>query len=143
MSHRFTRSLALAALFGASCGPGEAPFPDAAAGDAPVREDAGRELPLGEGRPSVDGITRATLRDDETLTVTRVHFAPGAAEPLHTHAFELVVVPLVAGTVEWIVDGETTASLGPGEVQFVARDVPHQLINAGDEPFEVIAIAVK
>lgn len=89
------------------------------------------------------GITRTTLKDDAKVTVTRVHFAPGASEPLHTHPYDIVLVPVIAGPVDWTVDGRRVTRLGAGDVQFVARDVPHQLRNTGEGPFELIAIATK
>ena len=100
-------------------------------------------LPLGTGRPEIPGITRTTLKDDAKVTVTRVHFAPGASEPVHTHPYDIVLVPVVSGPVDWTVAGRRVTQLGVGDVQFVARDVPHQLRNAGQGPFELIAIATK
>ena len=100
-------------------------------------------LPLGTGRPDVAGITRTTLKDDAKVTVTRVHFAPGASEPVHTHPYDIVLVPVIAGPVDWIVAGRRVTPLGVGDVQFVPRDVAHQLRNTGPGPVEIIAIAAK
>lgn len=100
-------------------------------------------LPLGTGRPAVPGITRTTLKDDAKVTVTRVHFAPGASEPVHTHPYDIVLVTVIAGPVDWTVADRRVTQLGVGDVQFVARDVPHQLRNTGRGPFEMIAIAAK
>lgn len=86
-------------------------------------------------RPAVDGITRTTIRDDARVTVTRVHFAPGAAEPVHTHPFELMIVPVRDGAVTWVVGDRTTSRLEAGAVQFAPANVPHQLANTGGEPF--------
>jgi len=94
-------------------------------------------------RPAVDGITRTTLRDDAQMTVTRVHFAPGAAEPVHTHPFDIMVVPLQSGSVDLVLGEETIRGLGLGDVQFVPSGVSHQLANVGEVPFELIAIALK
>ncbi len=100
-------------------------------------------LPLGSGRPEVPGITRTTLKDDAKMTVTRVHFAPGASEPVHTHPYDIVLVPVLSGPVDWTVAGRRVTQLDAGDVQFVARDVAHQLRNTGQGPFELIAIATK
>ncbi len=100
-------------------------------------------FPLGAGRPEVPGITRTTLKDDAKVTVTRVHFAPGAGEPVHTHPYDIVLVPVIAGPVDWTVADKRVTALSVGDVQFVARDVPHQLRNTGRAPFEMIAIATK
>ena len=121
----------------------------ACGGDAPAEQEsppptaAPAELPLSAGRPQVEGITRTVLSDDEARTVNRVHFAPGAGEVPHTHAFELLVVPLMSGSVEWIVGDRRVERLAEGDVQFVPPGVTHQLRNPGTEAFEVAAIAVK
>ena len=54
-------------------------------------------VPLGQGRPETPGVTRTTLKDDAKSTVIRVHFKPGAAEPPHTHPYDIIIVPIVAG----------------------------------------------
>jgi quercetin dioxygenase-like cupin family protein len=121
-----------------ACG-GEAP----AAQESPAATAAPAELPLSAGRPEVEGITRTVLSDDEARTVNRVHFAPGAGEVPHTHAFELMVVPLMSGSVEWTVGDRRVETLAEGDVQFVPPGVTHQLRNPGTEAFEVVAIAIK
>jgi quercetin dioxygenase-like cupin family protein len=100
-------------------------------------------LPLGAGRPETAGITRTTLRDDAKVTVTRVHLNPNAAEPPHAHPVDVVLVPVTPGVVELVIGDRTITSIRPGEVQFVGRDVMHSLKNTGQQPFELIAIAVK
>jgi quercetin dioxygenase-like cupin family protein len=100
-------------------------------------------IPLGAGRPETPGITRTQLKDDEKSTVTRVHLIPGAAEPVHTHATDLILIPVTDGTVEWIVAGRKVTSFKPGEVQFVPKLTEHQLKNTGTKDFEAIAVAIK
>ena len=100
-------------------------------------------LPLGAGRPDVPGITRTTLKDDAKSTVTRVHFKPGAAEPPHTHPYDVIIVPVLAGTIEFTIGDKKVTAVKPGDVQFVPRDVTHQLKNSGKQDFELIAIALK
>jgi len=100
-------------------------------------------LPLGQGRPDVPGITRTTLKDDAKSTVTRVHFKPGAAEPQHTHPYDVIIVPVLAGTIDFTIGGKKVTAVKSGDVQFVPRDVTHQLTNTGTQDFELIAIALK
>ena len=94
-------------------------------------------------RPAVEGITRATLKDDARLTVTRVQFAPDAAEPVHTHPYDIMVVPLQDGAAELVIGEERKAFLSEGDVQFIPKDVPHQLVNKSGSPFVIIAVAIK
>ena len=100
-------------------------------------------LPLGQGRPEVPGITRTTLKDDAKSTVTRVHFKPGAAEPPHTHPYDVIIVPVIAATIQFTIGDRKVTAVKSGDVQFIPRDVTHQLMNTGKQDFELIAIALK
>ena len=100
-------------------------------------------LPLGTGRPDVEGIKRTVLKDDAKVTVTRVVFEPNAAEPPHTHPTDVILVPVVAGSVEFALAETRITSLKAGEVQFVPRRVVHSVKNTGKQPFELIAITIK
>ena len=100
-------------------------------------------LPLGQGRPEVSGITRTTLKDDAKSTVTRVHFKPGAGEPPHTHPYDVILVPVLAATIDFTVGDKKVTAVKAGDVQFVPREVTHQLMNTGKQDFELIAIALK
>ena len=100
-------------------------------------------LPLGQGRPETAGITRTVLKDDAKSTVTRVQFKPGAAEPPHTHPYDVILVPVVAGTVDVTIGDKKLTAVKSGDVQFVPRDVTHQVMNTGKQDFELIAIALK
>lgn len=100
-------------------------------------------VPLGAGRPDIEGIKRTQIKDDATVTVTRVHFDPGAAEPPHTHATDVILVPILTGSVDFTNGGAKVTALRPGDVQFVTKNVTHALKNTGTQPFELIAIAIK
>jgi mannose-6-phosphate isomerase-like protein (cupin superfamily) len=52
-------------------------------------------------------------------------------------------VPAMAGTIEFIIGGTKVTAVKPGDVQFIPRDVTHQLMNTGKQDFELIAIALK
>src|SRR4051794_7367761 len=109
-----------------------------------VAQSKAPSLPLGAGRPEVAGITRTTLKDDAKATVTRVHFKPGAAEPPHTHPYDVILVPDLDGTIDLAVEGgKTLTSVKSGEVQFVPKNTVHHLKNTGQRDFELIAIALK
>src|SRR5262249_7983906 len=66
--------------------------------------------PLGQGRPDVPGIPRTSLKEDAKTAVTRVHFAPGAEEPPHTHPYDVILVPVLEGTVEFKLAGKPTVT---------------------------------
>jgi quercetin dioxygenase-like cupin family protein len=101
-------------------------------------------LPIGAGRPDVQGITRTILKDDAKVAVTRVRFDPGAGEQPHTHPTDIMIVPVVSGAVEFMMAPSTKlTSLKAGEVQFVPKEVIHYVKNTGTQPFELIAVTIK
>jgi quercetin dioxygenase-like cupin family protein len=112
-------------------------------GTAASSQTPAPSLPLGQGRPETPGITRTTLKDDAKAAVTRVQFKPGAAEPPHTHPYDVILVPVVAGSVTITIGSQKMTAVKAGEVQFVARDVTHAVANTSSQDFELIAIALK
>ena len=82
--------------------------------------------------------------DDETVTITRWDFAPGAATGWHTHAWPYVVVMLTDATMQ-LHDGTKIM-----EVKFKAGDayhrpagVTHDVMNGSDRPMAFIEIEIK
>jgi quercetin dioxygenase-like cupin family protein len=98
---------------------------------------------LAKGRPVTPGITRTTIRDDAKVAVTRVRFAPGAAEMPHTHPYDVMLIPVTSGTVDLEIGDRKITSVRSGDVQFVPHDVTHSLANTGTKAFELIAVGVK
>jgi quercetin dioxygenase-like cupin family protein len=90
------------------------------------------------------GITRAPVLDNADARVTRVEFAPHAREPLHSHPFDLVVVPLTAGQIEVrIGERVETRVYAKGEPMFLPRDVPHAVSNVGATAITVFSVGIK
>jgi len=94
--------------------------------------------------PPPNGITRATIVDNDDVRVARVTFSPGAREPIHTHPNDLVTVQLTAGRVE-IAEGQERSDepRKPGFVKFLARGVSHSYASADEKAFELLSVAIK
>jgi quercetin dioxygenase-like cupin family protein len=94
--------------------------------------------------PTPAGITRTAVLENADARVTRVAFAPAAREPVHTHPFDLVVVPLTAGRLELrLGDRVETHEYATGEPMFLPRDVPHAVANAASTKVEVLSVGIK
>jgi len=88
---------------------------------------------------------RTTVVDNATVTVTRLRFAPGSGETVHTHDFPLVIVQLTSGDVVDLTVSDARAR-GPrvaGLVTFVPAGAEHAVVNAGTMPFDMMAVAIK
>jgi quercetin dioxygenase-like cupin family protein len=87
------------------------------------------------------GMMRTVLLENEVVSVTRVRFAPGTRETVHTHPFTLAVVQLTRGDQEFVRDtSRTRAIVEPGTVEIVAPNVPHAAANVGTTEWDVIAV---
>jgi quercetin dioxygenase-like cupin family protein len=90
------------------------------------------------------GITRTPVLDNADARVTRVEFSPAAREPVHSHPFDLVVVPLTSGQLEVrLGDRVETREYTAGEPMFLPRDVPHAVSNVGRAAITVFSIGIK
>jgi quercetin dioxygenase-like cupin family protein len=90
------------------------------------------------------GITRTPVLDNAEARVTRVEFAAGAREPVHSHPFDLVVVPLTAGRLEVRIGEKVeTRAYSPGDPMFLPRDIPHAVSNAGTTSVTVFSVGIK
>jgi quercetin dioxygenase-like cupin family protein len=82
------------------------------------------------------GISRTDLQQHDLsisgreVVQTRVDFAPGAVAPRHKHPGEEIVYVL-AGTLEYRIEGQPTAILRPGDVLFIPYGTVHAVTNIG------------
>ena len=90
------------------------------------------------------GITRATLVDNEAVRVVRVRFAPGSAEPIHSHPNDLLTIQLTPAKLGVTTGTEhQTQERTGGYVHFLPRNLPHAYANEDTKPFELLSIAIK
>jgi quercetin dioxygenase-like cupin family protein len=90
------------------------------------------------------GITRRALLDNMDATVSRVDFSPSAREPIHSHAYDLIAIPVRGALIEiQRGDRKETRGYAAGEAIFIPRNEPHAVANPAPEAFSIIAIAIK
>lgn len=93
-------------------------------------------------RATLPGIEHVTLAGSEnglkSLSIWKQSVAPGSATPPHRHDCEEVVL-IETGSGELHMDGKVHR-FGPDTTLVVPRNVPHQIINVGDAPLELIGV---
>jgi quercetin dioxygenase-like cupin family protein len=88
-------------------------------------------------RAQTTGITRTDLQrhdlsaPDREAVQVRVDFAPGAGFPRHSHPGEEIIYVL-AGSLEYRIDGKAPMTLKAGDVLFVPAGTIHAAKNVGD-----------
>jgi quercetin dioxygenase-like cupin family protein len=124
----------------AAANTGKAPFDLVTIAIKPDRKRGG-EAPA---QPAPPGITRSPVLDNADARVTRVEFAAQAREPIHSHPFDLVVVPLTSGRMEVrIGERVETRDYAAGEPMFLPRDIPHAVSNVGQTSTTVFSVGIK
>lgn len=111
--------------------------------DAAPPPAQGRESNHGRVLPATLEPERTSILDNGTVAVTKLHFAPGAAEPVHTHPFPILIVQLTSGTVN-VSDREMLRVGGrPGEVWFIPANTRHAAANRSGGGVDMLAVALK
>ncbi len=108
-----------------------------------TQEPAGRTVGLATGRPETPGITRTSEMDNVRAQAVRVRFERGAAEVIHRHDNDLILVALAAADIELTIGGHKTLHVEPGDTAFIPKQTDHQLVNRSDRAIEFIAISLK
>lgn len=100
-------------------------------------------FPTAQPEPAgLPGIRHVTLAGPaqglRQLAVWRQSIAAGGATPPHRHDCEEVVL-CSAGNGALQIGGEQHA-FGAGSTLVIPADVPHQILNTGDDPIELLAV---
>lgn len=97
--------------------------------------------------PRPPGSTRTDLQRHDLsipgweVLQARVDFAPGASFPAHRHPGEEIIYVL-AGTLEYQLEGQPPVTLQAGDVLFVPTGVFHSARNLGTTPGSELATYV-
>jgi quercetin dioxygenase-like cupin family protein len=93
----------------------------------------------------MSGTAKATIFiDNDRVTVTGYHFAPGERTGWHRHAHDYVVVPLMDGRVRLETpNGPADADMKGGVPYFRHAGVQHDVININDGHYAFIEIELK
>jgi quercetin dioxygenase-like cupin family protein len=100
--------------------------------------------PAGPPMPAPPGITRTALLDNDEVRVVRAEFAPKAAEPVHSHPVDLIVVLLAPARLE-VQQGpdKTVRAYAAGDAIVLPREVPHAVANAETHPVALMSVTLK
>ncbi|TWT57505.1 Quercetin 2,3-dioxygenase [Thalassoglobus neptunius] len=102
-------------------------------------------VPAGEGQEyeviGGDLITIKLTGEETAAAFTLLHtiVPPLAGPPRHVHRRESETFHVLQGRFEFEIDGERK-TVGPGDVVFAPRNIPHQFRNLESEPGQVMII---
>jgi quercetin dioxygenase-like cupin family protein len=97
-----------------------------------------------QGHAQAPRTPRPALVNNERVSVTRLTFAAGQREQLHSNPSDMIVVLATSGDVEFALgDEKTTGHEEAGKVWYIPKQPPHALSNVGSTPFDFILITLK
>ena len=98
------------------------------------------DIPTTEAFPNVRAIAVVSRETEaQSLTVSELTLAPGAAIPLHIHPTHEEAIVLLEGTLEATL-GQEHQTVEPGYTVLAPRGARHGLRNTGDRPARILAI---
>jgi hypothetical protein len=100
---------------------------------------------LGTLPTSRPGMTLKTLAEGSRAAAYRATMATSFAEPAGTtHDFDQVVIALAPAQLSLALPGKPAkTSWARGDVEFIARFLPHEAKNTGGKPVDIIVVAIK
>lgn len=90
------------------------------------------------------GVTRKPLLDNHDVTVTRLEFEAEVREPVHTHPYDLLIVPISSARLDMqLGHKKQVGRYAVGEAIFVPRGTAHAVANVGTASFRLLGIRIK
>jgi quercetin dioxygenase-like cupin family protein len=87
---------------------------------------------------------RGALVNNDRVSISKLTFAAGQREQMHSNANDVIVVQITPGDVEFALGEEkTTSHQEPGKVWYIPTQPPHAFSNVGSTPFDVILVTMK
>jgi quercetin dioxygenase-like cupin family protein len=97
-----------------------------------------------QGHAQAPRTPRSALVNNDRVSITRLTFAAGQREQMHSNASDVIVVLVTPGDVEYAIgDEKTSGHEEPGKVWYVPKQPPHALSNIGTTPFDFILVTMK
>jgi quercetin dioxygenase-like cupin family protein len=93
---------------------------------------------------ALPGVMRKPLLDNQDVSVTRLEFEAEAREAVHTHPYDLLVVPISAARLDMqLGHKKQVGRYAVGETIFVPRGTAHAVANVGTASFRLLGIRIK
>jgi len=82
--------------------------------------------------------------DNDRVQVQRLSVPPGFRESLQVVPNDQIAIQLTPGDLEVVISGHKTAGrIEPGTTFYVPKNAPHQFLNVGQTPYDVVVVMLK
>ena len=84
------------------------------------------------------------LVNNERVQIQRLSVPAGFKETLQVVANDQIAIQVTPGDLEVVINGERTAGrIEPGTTFYVPKNAPHQFLNVGKTPYDVVVVMLK
>ena len=94
--------------------------------------------------PASPPFASRTLANNDRVQIQRLSVPVGFREPPQVVPNDLIAIQVTPADLEVVIDGKKTAGrIEPGTAFYVPKNAPHQFLNMGKSPYDVVVITLK
>ena len=84
------------------------------------------------------------LVNNDRVQIQRLSVPAGFREALQVAPNDQIAIQVTPGDLEVVISGQKTAGrIEPGTTFYVPKNAPHQFLNMGKTPYEVVVVMLK
>ena len=94
--------------------------------------------------PAAPAFASKVLVDNDRVRVQRLSVPAGFREPLQVVPNDQIAIQMTPGELEVVISGQKTAGrIEAGTTFYVPKNAPHQFLNMGAAPYDVVVVMLK
>ena len=94
--------------------------------------------------PAGPAFASKMLVDNDRVRIQRLSVPAGFRESLQVVANDQIAIQVTPGDLEVVISGQKTVGrIEPGTTFYVPKNAPHQFLNVGKAPYDVVVVMLK
>ena len=94
--------------------------------------------------PAAPAFASKVLVNNDRVQIQRLSVPAGFRETLQVVPNDQIAIQVTPGDLEVVINGERTAGrIEPGTTFYVPKNAPHQFLNVGKTPYDVVVVMLK
>ena len=94
--------------------------------------------------PAGPAFASKMLVDNDRVQIQRLSVPAGFREALQVVPNDQIAIQVTPGDLEVVISGQKTAGrIEPGTTFYVPKNAPHQFLNMGTTPYDVVVVMLK
>ena len=94
--------------------------------------------------PAAPAFASKPLVDNDRVRIQRLSVPAGFRETLQVVPSDQIAIQVTPGDLEVVISGQKTVGrIEPGTTFYVPKNAPHQFLNTGAAPYDVVVVMLK